>query len=156
MKKLILTSVCTFAIFTAVAGSNYLHVRTSSGWEVLDLDKVDRLSFSGETMVASDASGNTVSTYPRTELQTMQVDNDFSGVNLVIADESEAATFSFDASSDTVVMMTDGDFEIFNPTGVILLSIPGVKKGETIALAELQSGVLILKSGNYSIKVIIK
>jgi len=156
MKKLILASTCAFAIFTAVAGNNYLHVRVASGWEVLDLDKVDRLSFSGNNMVASDAKGNTVSTFLRSELRTMNVDDNPSGVNSMIADSKESATFSFDFASRTVTMFTNGDFQIFDLSGAVLVSIPDVRQGEAISLSGLQPGAIIIKSGNYSIKVIIK
>lgn len=156
MKKLILASACAFAIFSAVAGNNYLHVRTSSGWEVLDLDKVDKLSFAGENMVASDADGNTVSSYIRSELQTMHVNDDPAGVNSVISDNKTSATFSFNATSGTATMIADGNFEIFDLSGATLVSIPEVKQGETVALTGIKPGAVILKSGNYSIKVIIK
>ena len=55
----------------AQAEGNYLHVKTADGWKVLNLDKVDRLTFKDGNMTASDKDNNVVETVPMASLETI-------------------------------------------------------------------------------------
>lgn len=150
-----IAAAMTFFATFAEEGSNYLHIRTNSGWQVLSLDQVDRLTFKNNVMTATDANNNVVASFPQDQLEAMRV-NESAGVNDVTADTNADATFTFDAADATATMLADGDFEVYSLNGSLLVRIPEVKKGETINLSAVESGIVIVKSGNYSAKVTIK
>ncbi len=153
MKRLILSIVCALCLCGLSSAANYLHVKTANGWQVFDLDKVDRLTFDGTTMKATDASGNTVATLPQKSLESISV-NESAGIGAITADGAEA-TFSYDAASRTVTVLADGTFEIYGVDGVRLVAIPA-SKGEIISLGDLRPGATVFKSGAYTIKAIVK
>jgi hypothetical protein len=154
MKKFLLPLALLAATMT-VSAENYLHIRTDAGWEVIDLDKVDRITFTNGNMVATDASQNVLSTIAQSTLQTMYVD-DTAGIDKVSADNT-AATLTFDAATKVVTLLADGSFEIYNAAGALLVAIPQVKQGETVNLSGISAATpVILKNGNYSLKAIVK
>ncbi len=154
MKKFLLPLALLAATMT-VSAENYLHIRTDAGWEVIDLDKVDRITFTNGNMVATDASQNVLSTIAQSTLQTMYVD-DTAGINTVSTDNT-AATLTFDAATKVVTLLADGSFEIYNAAGALLVAIPQVKQGETVNLSGISAATpVILKNGNYSLKAIVK
>ena len=75
---------------------DYLHVRTSSGWDVVDLSQAEYITFSGTEMKILDASRNVVKSYPKASLEKMYV-AETSGVTNIEADGVEA-TFRFRCS----------------------------------------------------------
>ncbi len=152
MKKILLMLACS-AVAMCGAAANYLHVKTDKGWEVLDLDRVDRLTFSGGKMTASDEQGATVATFNQTALEQIYVD-ETTGVTSVEAQEAKA-TFTYNTSAKTALMLADGNFEISAADGACLVSVPA-KSGEYICLEAINPGVVILKSGKYTLKAIVK
>ena len=151
MKKLLLAMSLALAAMGASA-ANYLHIKTDSGWEVLDLDRVDRLVFAGGVMNAQDASGNSVGSYSQVALEQLYVD-DKAGVADVQAESKAKATFTFDAATMSARMLADAKFEIYGFDGSLLVAIPA-KAGEEISLGAMRgAGVVIVKSGDYVIKV---
>jgi len=139
----------------AFADGNYLHIRTADGWEVLDIDKVDRLDFKGGKMTATDASGNVVASYPQESLESMFID-DTAGVTDAVAGGDTEPSFTFDAASGLVNILADGDFTVYDADGRALVSIPGVCAGQVVDLSAIHPGVVILVSGNYSLKVAVR
>jgi hypothetical protein len=150
----ILTMVGASLPLIAQEEGNYLHVQTTTGWKVLDLDSVDRLSFNNGVMTASDKNLNTVETIPQDQLISMNY-SETAGVVGVVAEE-EADTFTFDRATKTAIMNCDGRFEVYTEAGIRLVEIPAARKGETIDLSDIRKGIVILKSGNKSVKEIIK
>lgn len=133
---------------------NYLHLQTATGWEVIDLDQVDRLTFSNGTMTASDKDQTTVASFRQDQLISMNY-SETSGIESVTDDNMES-TFYFDSDAKAVIMKADGIFEVFSEAGVKLVEIPSAKNGETINLSAIRKGIVILKSGSHSLKAIIK
>lgn len=136
------------------AADNYLHLKTADGWEVLNLDSVDRLTFSGNTMTVADASGVTVKAYDRGSLENMYV-NESAGIGVVEADTAAPATFSCDAASRRVTVLADGTFCLYGTDGTMLTSI-GVKAGEVIDFTSVKPGIVIMKLGDYTLKALMK
>lgn len=153
-RKMLMFAACVAAVATASADGNYLHLKTASGWEVLDLEQVDRLTFANGVMTASDANKNTIKTFDQASLEQMYFD-DTAGVMTVSAEESEPS-FQVSDNGRLVKMIQAGEFEVYSVAGESLVGIPGVKVGETINLSALPAGVAILKSGNYAKKVVLK
>lgn len=153
--KPILVAACLAFALPALADGNYLHIRTANGWEVLDIDKIDRLEFKGGKMTATDASDNVVASYPQETLESMFID-DSAGINNVAVSDDTAQALKFDAASGLVTILTDGDFTVYDADGRTLVSIPGVSAGETVNLSAIRPGVVILVLGNHSLKVAIR
>lgn len=154
MKKFVLSVCCLLMLGLMSAKAEegqYLHVKTSTGWSVLDLEKVDRLTFTAANMVASDANGNQVAGYERSSLDQMYF-NESSGVETVVADAA-AATFSY--RNGAAMMLADGMFEVYGVDGALLVSI-NAKKGETIDISAISQNVVILKSGSYTLKTVLR
>lgn len=150
MKKYLI-ALCLGAVAVGASAANYLHIKTSTGWEVLDLDKVDRLTFSNGQMKVQDEKGATVGSYNQSSLEQIYV-NDLAGVEAVIADEKAKATFHFDAANRSAIMVEDGNFEVYALDGSLLVAVPA-KAGERIGLDAMGgTGVVIVKSGKYAIK----
>ena len=154
MKRLLLGLVfaLSFAMSWADAG-NYLRIKTSEGWQVLDLDVVDRLSFDGTTMKATDEKGQTVAEIPQRNLERMDVSQE-AGVKNVLTERANA-TFSYNTSTQKATMLADGVFELFGADGTRYISFKALK-GETVDLSSIAPGIVIIKSGDYSIKAIVK
>lgn len=136
---------------------NYMHVLTSDGWKILDLDQVDRLSFNNGVMTAADKNQNIVETISQDKLLSMaysETTTELSGVEMLPNGSKPA--FSFFNGSKTVIMNADGNFSVYNEAGAKLVEISSVKAGQTIDLSALHPGIVILKSGNQSLKAIIK
>lgn len=150
MKKILLSLCCLLVISTVSAwaeGGQYLHVQTASGWKVLDLEKVHRLTFISGNMIATDAQNNTLETFDRASLNKMYVD-ETTGIQSIIADQAKA-TFCF--QNGVATMLTDGKFEAYSLDGPLLVSI-NAKKGETIDINAISANVVILKSGSFTLK----
>lgn len=160
LKHLLISSLCVSASLAAYADGEWLHLKTDKGWEVISLEDVDRPSFKGDAMMASDADGKEIATFSRSGLEQMYVNDtenpkESSGITVVGSDNA-TNTFSFDSKAKEVIMNEDGAFSIYNIDGALLLSIPEAKKGEVIGLSSMKAGVVILKSNNSSIKAILK
>ena len=154
IKQMLLSVVCLLVAVSAYTEDNWLHIRTASGWQVLSLDQVDRLTFTGGQMTATDASGAVVATIPQNTIETISV-KETTGISTV-ADASAKASFKLSGDGAVITALADGDFEIYNAAGMLMESISGVKAGETIDLGKLPAGVLIVKLGAYSQKVVLK
>ena len=74
-----------------------------------------------------------------------------------LSDEAQEAkaTFTYNTSAKTALMLADGNFEIYAADGACLVSVPA-KSGEYICLEAINPGVVILKSGKYTLKAIVK
>lgn len=157
LKNLFLAGAVALSALSVSAedsAGNYLHIRTSEGWQVLNLDTVDRLTFKGGTMTATDKDNNTVASFPQESLEKMYVD-ETAGIGQVSASEAEA-TFTYDAASRTVTMLADGAFKVYNAAGALLVNIPAVEKDQTVVLTGLQAGVVLISSGDYTLKAAVK
>lgn len=151
MKKFLL-SFCLIAASFGLSAANYLHIKTSDGWQVIDLDKADRLTFKGGTMEVSDAAGQVIATYPQQSLETIKVDDSTSGIDIV-GENKKDATFRFNGATLAVDMIADGVFEAFGIDGKKLVAIPA-KAGDHISLDAMKgAGPVVFKSGSYTIKV---
>lgn len=155
LKCIVFAGIIGLLLFPASA-DDYLHVRTSAGWTVFNLNSADKLTFTGGKMVVADASGNTVGSFNQADLVNAHVSDspESTAISQVVAEETPA--FIFDQKSQTVKMLKDGKFEIFSVDGRALVSIPETKKGETVSVGALQQGIVIMKSGNYTIKTTVK
>lgn len=154
MKNALILFICflSLGVLSAKAEEGqYLHIRTATGWSVLNLDEVDKLSFPAGSMVASTASGQTIGTFDRSSLTEMYVD-ETSGITSV-AVEASVPTFRFE--SGVVTMVADGTFEAYTPDGVQIARI-AAKKGETIDLSGVRASVILLKSGSYTLKTTLR
>lgn len=153
-KRTLLALCAVAALSTAAAQSNYLHIKTASGWEVVDIDKIDKLTFKDGVMTATGSDNSVVASIKQQDLHEMYV-NETSGVANVAGEESKAA-FSFDSESRSVRMLADGDFRIYDASGRLLVAIPEVKRGETVSLAGINPGIVIIKSGEFTFKALLK
>lgn len=157
MQRALLAAI-TMASAMAISAQNYLHIQTDSGWKLLDLDKVERISFAGGVMTATDASNNVLSSIAQSNLKMMYVDEveDLSGVQLSTITQTES-TMAYDASTKTLHILADGTLDVYNAAGLKLISIPEVKKGEDVNVEQLATaGTVIFKNGNYIIKTVVK
>lgn len=138
--------------------SFYLHIKTAAGWRVLDLNKVDRLSFSGNTMTASDANNNVVETFNRSEIDVMSVNDDPENASTGIVDVKADAgvAFTFDSATASVKMLKNGPLKVYDVNGALLVSIPAVAGGEAVDLSAIESGIVIINSNNYNLKAALK
>lgn len=132
------------------AESNYLHVATDKGWEVIDLAQADRLTFKGGTMTVSDAAGNALASFPQASLHHMYVDQN-TAVGEITAEASEAK-FRISANGRSVELLAHGSFEVFSLDGALLVSISGTAPGKTVELSGLKTGVYVFRLGDYSVK----
>lgn len=143
------------ACLSGYAQGLYLHIETAEGWKVIDLEKVDRLSFAGGVMTATDSENKTVATVAQEKLQTMRVDDvQEAGLESVIADGSEV--FTYNAATRTLTFLQDGPLSIYGIDGAEIHTIPSVTKGQTVSLEDLRPGIIILKSGDFSLKTVVK
>lgn len=152
--QILAAALCGAVSFGVMAESNYLHIETADGWKVLNVDNVDRLTFAGGNMTATDAANAVVLTVAQSDLKTLVVTQS-AGVETPVADEVKA-TFVFNAATATATMLADGAFEVYNVAGALLVNIPGALKGQTVSLEGMEPGVVILKSGNYVLKTAIQ
>lgn len=146
---------------TANAESLYLHIQTANGnWQVLDLEKVDRLTFTGGNMVVSDADNNTVATYPTTNLATMQVNDSQTEITEFPSAGVEEATVGADETAFTIVgrtisVLSDGALTITALDGRTVVAIPAVKAGQSVDLTVLPAGTYVITLGAHSQKAAI-
>lgn len=138
----------------AQENGEYLHIRTAGGWDVVSIEKAERITFNNNVMTITDSNNATLGTYAQNQLEAMYID-DTSGVKEVSA-EGRETNFGFDASTNTMVMMKDGMVEIYSPAGALLTRLPNVKKGENVNLSGMGAGVVIIKSGNHTLKTVLK
>lgn len=153
MKKFALSLFCAVSLIGASAADNYLHIKTADGWRVLDLEQVDRLTFDGNTMTASDASGAPVMTIPQKSLETMTV-TETAGVSTAVVAEAKA-TFAYSSSTKCVTMLADALFEIYALDGSRLVAVDAAK-GDNIHIDAVKAGVVIMKSGEYTLKAVVE
>lgn len=153
IKKLILMTACLLSL-SAWADGTYLHIRTASGWEVVNLEKADKMTFKNNVVQITAADNSVLASYPQNALETMYID-EIAGVGDVKDDNTEAA-FIFDSASRSVRMTQDSDLKVYDLKGKLLVGIPEVKEGETVNLSALAPSIIILKSGNYTVKTQLK
>lgn len=148
-----LVLIAALLMMSGLAGraeSNYLHVATDKGWEVIDLTQADRMIFNGGTMTVSDATGNILASYPQASLDRMYVDQN-TAVAEIPAGDSEAK-FRISADGRSVELLAHGSFEIYSLDGALLVSISGAAPGKTVELSGLKTGIYIFRLGDYSVK----
>lgn len=153
MMKRRLVLIAALLMMSGLAGraeSNYLHVATDKGWEVIDLTQADRMTFNGGTMTVSDATGNILASYPQASLDRMYVDQN-TAVAEIPAGDSEAK-FRISADGRSVELLAHGSFEIYSLDGALLVSISGAAPGKTVELSGLKTGIYIFRLGDYSVK----
>lgn len=157
MKKALISFICFLVIGALGAraeGEQYLHIRTTTGWSVLDLNEVDKLTFPAGTMVASSFDGQTLGTFRRDALTEMYVD-ETSGVTSVTSVFAEAVVPTFRIANGVVTMLSDGIFEAYTTDGAAIARI-SAKKDETIDLSAVGATVVLLKSGTYTLKTTLR
>lgn len=161
LNKSLTIAACGMALF-AFAGraESYVHIRTDAGWEVLDLDKTRSMDFNGGKVSVINTEGAVVSTFNQSELQKIYVDDSVENNESVwvetVAIDGTSDGPAFNLTSQTASMLTDGDFEVYSTDGTLLVRIPEVKAGETVNLSGIAPGVVIIKSGNQSLKAILR
>lgn len=160
MKRFLFAAVSAIGFMvmapSALYAENYLHIKTSQGWEVLDLDKVNKLYFNNGVMTATDANDQAMVSYQQSDLQKMYVDNT-TGIESIYESKTEGdPSFRYDSANSIVYMQTTGTLEIYNLGGELLVKIPEVLSGETVDLNGIAPGVIIIKSGNHTAKAIKK
>lgn len=156
------------ALLTAATAANaeslYLHIQTANGnWQVLDLEKVDRLTFTNGNMVATNTDNQTVATFAATDLATMQVNDDPETINEypvagIDAPESTGAeaTFTFDPATRTIAVLVDGALTITAIDGRTAVAIPAVKAGQSVDVAAMAPGTYVINLGAQSLKAVIR
>ena len=155
LKFIFLSFLSVVTLIPAFASDNYLHIQTSTGWQVLNIDNVDKLTFKGGNMTATDSQDKTVLSVPQQDLVSLNV-NESAGVEAIVANSAAEATFLYDSTSRKAILSQDGNFEIYNAAGALLVSIPAVHRGQEIDLSAITPGIVILKSGNYTLKTVLK
>lgn len=142
----------------AQADEMYLHIQTADGnWTVLDLSQVNRLTFSGGQMTATDAQGTQVAQYLAANLDVMTVNdnNTPSGINKVAA-EAKTASFALSNGGRLLTANTDGTLRVFASTGALVVEIPAVTAGQTVNLHALPAGAYVINFANVSRKALLK
>lgn len=135
---------------SASAETNYLHVVTTNGWEILNLDTVDRLTFEGNVMNALDKNRKVVNSFNRADLETCFVSQN-SGVDEIT--ESGHSSESFSIAARTLTALVSGNFAIYSTAGERLAAIEGVQSGQEIGLSALPAGIYVITLGDHSAKV---
>lgn len=156
LKHLLLTASLCIAALPISAEQHYLHVQTSEGWKVLDIAQVDRLTFSNGVMTATDHDKQQITQIKQTDLSKMFVTEKETSAVDEIHDVDIEPSFMFDSTSKSVRILKDGDFAIFNPAGSTLISIPDVKVGQLVDINDVKADIIIIKSGHYSVKALLK
>lgn len=157
LKHLLFTTVFCIAALPVSAEDHYLHVQTAEGWKVLDIAQVDRLTFSNGFMTATGHDNQQIAQIKQTDLSKMFVTESKESASAPeISDISQERPFTFDASTKSVRILKDGDFAIFNVAGSKLLSIPEVKAGQLVDINAVKADIVIIKSGHYTVKAILK
>lgn len=148
-----------FALLAIVVGasaqSHYLHVATESGWEVIDLDKADRLTFKNGTMTVTDARQNVIATFPQAQLDMMYV-NDETGVETICSDAAAEPSFTIAGDGHTINILSGGVFEVYALDGEKIIEINGVKADQTVNLSPLSKGIYIIRLNDYAVKYSIR
>lgn len=151
------------AVTTANAESLYLHIQTANGdWQVLDLEKVDRLTFSDGNMIVADANNQTVATFPTSNVATMQVNDSqtditefpSAGVETAVADDDAETTFTVNGRS--IAVLADGALTITAIDGRTAVAIPAVKAGQNIDISAIAAGTYVINLGAHTQKVAIR
>lgn len=154
MKRLVLIVSLLLALSTRLyADSNYLHVATEKGWEVIDIEKADRLTFSDGKMNVLDVAGNNLASFPQSSLDQMYVDQS-TGVQEISLPQAHSS-FTLNGNGRLVEALANGAFEVYSLDGKRLVMIPAVSIGQTISLSGLQNGCYVYKLGEYSVKVVL-
>ena len=159
MRKFLLSLFAAISVTTMWAADDYLHIRTATGWKILNIADVDRLTFKGGTMVATDTDNKTLLSVDCKELETMVVTDNTdvpAGVDQVTSNPATQATFTYDATTRCIVMKADGALEIYRADGARIDAIPQAKAGEVIEIEGVGNGIIIVKSGAYTLKVALK
>lgn len=156
LRTLLVVAVAQIVTFCAYAADDYLHIQTSDGWKVLNINQVDRITFTGGTMVATDAEKQTLLSVPTSEVKSMTVNDELTTGIAQLPTEEATAAFVFDSESAVATMQADGNFAIYDLSGVKKMEIPAVQKGQIIDLSGITPGFVILKSGDYTLKVSLK
>lgn len=157
-KKMLFAAGALALCCSSAAAADYMHIRTEAGWEVINLDKVERLDFKGGNVAVLDADNQTVASFKQKDLTLIYVDdstvnNENASVEGVAAD---TAAFAFDALSKSVSVKADGSLEVYRTDGSLIVSIPEVKAGQSVDLSAVEPGIVIIKSGNNSIKALLR
>lgn len=143
---------------SAWAEELYLHVQSADGnWTVLDLNQVNRLTFSGGQMKATDSKGTVVAQFPAASLTTMKV-NDESQAGLDLVETPSGAAKCFDMSQDGRMLTAkiDGTLRVFTSTGQLAVEIPQVKAGQSVNLYSLPAGAYVINYANVARKALLK
>ncbi|MDE6768424.1 MAG: hypothetical protein K2J78_01720 [Muribaculaceae bacterium] len=157
IKPLLIATAFGLAALPVLAEGEYLHVQTTAGWEVIPTSDIDKLTFHDGFMTATDSQNKEIAKIKQTELGKMLVSDSKESASVIdIIDDTATASFSFDAATKSVTILKDGTFSIHTLGGEQLLVIPLVKKGEVINIAAINSEVVIIKSGSYAVKALMK
>ena len=157
IKHLLLSTAFSLAALSALAEGEYLHIQTTAGWEVIPTSDIDKLTFNDGFMTATDSQNKEIAKIKQSELGKMLVSDSMESASVIdIIDDTVTASFSFDATTKSVTILEDGTFSIHTLGGEQLLVIPFVKKGEVINIAAINSEVVIIKSGSYAVKALMK
>lgn len=133
---------------------NYLHVRTADAVYIYDINDVSRISFTADKMqIAMKDEAKPEVAIARAELTSMGMDESSSAVDAIAAEA--ASTIAYDFNSKMVTVAADCDFEIYSTAGQLIYAVPEVKAGEKISLAAIHPGVVIIKAGSDSLKIVL-
>lgn len=152
MKLTKLIPLAFAAVAVSATAGDFLHIQTAGGWKLYDVATIGYLKFEGANMLIQDNQQKTIASYPRTDVTSFHVDGESSSLDGVVA--GAKATFSY--ADGIVTMLSDGEFSVYAPDGVLLTTLSDVKAGQTINIADLGARVVILKSGSFTIKAAIR
>lgn len=157
-------AVSLLSAISVSAAVNYLHIQTSEGnWKVISLDDADKLTFSSNEMQVYDKSGAILGSFSTTTLKRLQINESATEVNdypqasvETITSADRTASVSIDVTSKTVSVLADGKLHIYNMAGGTIVSIPSVRKGDTVDISVLHAGAYIIELNGKSQKVVLK
>lgn len=162
LKHLIVGISASLVSLGGFAESHYLHIQTANGnWEVLSLDRVDRLTFDGGQMIAGDSRGKEVARFDAANLSVLQINESSTEVNEYDGiEESKPAETGFTYDSESHAIRFDGNAKgelcICGADGRLAVSIPGYESGQSVDVSALAVGAYVITLGTNSSKIVVK
>lgn len=155
--RCLLAAALSAAAITAkadAANPMYMVVSLTDGsLKVVNVDAVDRITFSSSSMKASDKSGGTVAEYQLSSLSQIEFNED--GVTGIESVTTEEVGISFDPQSALLRVLNakNGNLAIYNMSGQLVLSTPIANPDTTIDVSQLISGVYLVKYSDVTLKI---
>ena len=155
LTKLLISGALLLCSMAASAEDFYLHVQTADGnWQIINIEKIDRLTFTDGKMSAIAPGGDVLLSVPRSELKTINADETQSGIDEVAVTAKGAFTFT----DGCMIRVSEGPaaVEVTDLQGRTLVAIPAVQAGQSVDLSPLPEGVYVVKVGKESSKIAVK